>query len=80
MKALEAKKRLGELVEQVQRGTEITITKHDRPVARLVAVARQPNPERKAAAATLRTLSERYSLVGLNVRSLIDESRRAAAS
>jgi prevent-host-death family protein len=34
--AFEAKNRFSELLEQVQRGAEITITKHDRPVARLV--------------------------------------------
>jgi prevent-host-death family protein len=32
----EAKTRFSELIEQVSRGSEITITRHDKPVARLV--------------------------------------------
>jgi prevent-host-death family protein len=34
--AFEAKTRFSELLEQVSQGAEITITKHERPVARLV--------------------------------------------
>ena len=74
--AFEAKNRFSELLEQVQRGAEITITKHDRPVARLVGVSAGLKGGRKAAAATLRTLSGRYSLAGMSVRTLIDEGRR----
>ena len=34
--ALEAKTRLGELLDRVARGEEIVITRHDKPVARIV--------------------------------------------
>lgn len=34
--AFEAKTKFSELLERVSQGAEITITKHDRPVARLV--------------------------------------------
>jgi prevent-host-death family protein len=34
--ALEAKTRFGELLERVARGEEIVITRHDKPVARIV--------------------------------------------
>ncbi len=34
--AFEAKTRFGELLERVSRGEEIVITKHDKPVARIV--------------------------------------------
>jgi prevent-host-death family protein len=34
--ALEAKTRLGELLDRVARGEEVVITRHDKPVARLV--------------------------------------------
>ena len=34
--AFEAKTRFGELLERVARGEEIVITRHDRPVARIV--------------------------------------------
>ena len=34
--AFEAKTRFGELLERVTRGEEIVITRHDKPVARIV--------------------------------------------
>jgi prevent-host-death family protein len=34
--AFEAKTRFGELLERVSRGEEVVITRHDKPVARLV--------------------------------------------
>lgn len=36
MTAFEAKTRFGELLHRVERGEEIVITRHDRPIARLV--------------------------------------------
>jgi prevent-host-death family protein len=74
--AFEAKNRFSELLEQVQRGAEITITKHDRPVARLIAATPGTKSGRRAAAAELQALSARYSLKGLSARTLIDEGRR----
>ena len=76
MGAFEAKNRFSELLERVGRGAAFTITKHDRPVARLVPAAAPALKERKKAAAELRALSARYSLKGLSVRALIDEGRR----
>ena len=74
--AFEAKNKFSELLDRVGRGTEFTITKHDRPVARLVPAVSQAGDRRKKATAELRALRERYSLKGLSVRSLIDEGRR----
>lgn len=39
--AFEAKTRFGELLERVGRGEEIVITRHDKPVARIVQEGRQ---------------------------------------
>jgi prevent-host-death family protein len=36
MSAFEAKTRFGELLQRVESGEEIVITRHDRPVARIV--------------------------------------------
>ncbi|HUP60684.1 MAG TPA: type II toxin-antitoxin system prevent-host-death family antitoxin [Thermoanaerobaculia bacterium] len=36
MTAFEAKTRFGELLQRVERGEEIVITRHDRPIARVV--------------------------------------------
>ena len=74
--AFEAKNKFSELLERVGRGAEITITKHDRPVARLVPAADSLAAERKRTATELRALSQQYSLKGLAIRSLIDEGRR----
>ena len=55
---LEAKTRLSALIDAVEHGEEVTITRHGRAVARLVAAAgaaRQPGPE---AAARIRALRE----------------------
>ena len=36
VRAFEAKTRFGELLERVSKGEEVVITRHDKPVARLV--------------------------------------------
>lgn len=74
--AFEAKNRFSELLDRVGRGAEFTITKHDRPVARLVPALSPVKDRRKKATVELRALRERYSLKGLSARSLIDEGRR----
>jgi prevent-host-death family protein len=76
MGAFEAKNKFSELLDRVGRGAEFTITKHDRPVARLVPAVPQVKDRRRKATAELRALREAYSLKGLSVRSLIDEGRK----
>lgn len=74
--AFEAKNRFSELLERVGRGAEIIITKHDRPVAKLVPADEDIAAQRKKVAAELKQLRKRYSLKGLSVRELIDAGRR----
>jgi prevent-host-death family protein len=74
--AFEAKNRFSELLLRVGRGAEVTITKHDRPVAMLVPVSAPAAVKRKRATAELRALRKHYGLKGLVVRNLIDEGRR----
>ena len=76
MGAFEAKNRFSELLDRVSRGGEVTITKHERPVARLVPASVPEEAERKRTTEELRRLSQQYSLKGLSVRKLIDEGRR----
>ena len=54
--ALEAKTRFGRLLDRVSQGEEIVITRHDKPVARMVPVGRPGRPEVRAAVAGLREL------------------------
>ncbi len=76
MGAFEAKNKFSELLERVGRGAEFTITKRDRPVARLVPAVSLVKGRRKKAVAELRALRNRYSLKGVSVRTLIDDGRR----
>jgi prevent-host-death family protein len=53
--AFEAKNTLGALLDRVQRGEEIVITRHGKPVARLVpSSGRIDTPQANAAAARIR--------------------------
>lgn len=75
--AFEAKNRFSELIARVGEGAEITITKHDKPVAKMIGVqADESQSARLAAAASLRELQQKYSLKGLSAKSLITEGRR----
>ncbi len=74
--AFEAKNTFSDLLDRVGRGATFTITKHDRPVARLTPARATAAAERKKATAALRLLSRRYSLKGESVRALIAEGRR----
>ncbi len=75
--AYEAKTHLSELLEQVEAGQEITITKHGAPVARLVPVGRHATTEERAAAIRrIRNLAAGLSLGGLKIKDLISEGRR----
>jgi prevent-host-death family protein len=55
--AFEAKNRLGHLLDLVERGEEVTITRHGKAVARLVPV--RPGFNRGKARAAVRRLRER---------------------
>ncbi|QYM79129.1 type II toxin-antitoxin system prevent-host-death family antitoxin [Horticoccus luteus] len=74
--AFEAKNRFSDLIERVGRGAEITITKHNTPVARLVPVNDAAAARRKRAVAELRAVRPRYALNGTSLRELIEEGRR----
>ena len=75
--AYEAETHFSELLEKVQAGEEITITKHGQPVARLVPIKKQTTPaERQASIERWIESSKGLSLGGLSIRDLINEGRR----
>jgi prevent-host-death family protein len=74
--SFEAKTHLSHLLDQVQRGETITITRHGKPVARLVPVGGSSRDDRLRAIAQLKELRKGQTLGGLSVRELIDEGRR----
>jgi prevent-host-death family protein len=75
--AYEAKTHLSELLEKVEAGEEITITKHGAPVAKLVPVKKEASPEERVAAIErIHKLASGLSLRGLKAKDLISEGRR----
>ena len=75
--AFEAKNRLGQLLDCVEAGEEVVITRHGKAVARLVA----PKPETGGdqaheAAATIRAMSRGVRLGDLSLKDLVAEGRR----
>jgi prevent-host-death family protein len=74
--AFEAKTRLSALLEQVAAGDEVTITKHGRPIARLVRCEDADRDAVGAAIDALKVLRAGSSLGGLDWKALRDEGRR----
>jgi prevent-host-death family protein len=75
--AFDAKNRLGSLLDLVERGEEVTITRHGKPVAKLVAPGETDRvPEAQAAAARIRERRKGVTLGGISIRELIDEGRK----
>ena len=81
MSAFDAKTHFGKLLDRVSKGEEIVITRHDRPVARLVPEGVQRRDDVCRAVAGLRELQQRISrrsklkLSDREVRSAIEEGR-----
>ena len=76
--AFDAKTHLSRLLDRVEKGDSITITRHGIPVARLVPVTSAVDREHvKRAVEALRTFGKgRHLPAGLTIRDLIDEGRR----
>jgi prevent-host-death family protein len=75
--AYEAKTRLSELLEKVEAGEEIVITRHGSAVAKLVPVKKETTAEERAATiARIQRLGAGLSLRGLKVKDLVAEGRR----
>ncbi|SNB75003.1 prevent-host-death family protein [Arboricoccus pini] len=74
--AFEAKTHLSALLERVARGEAITITRHGRPVARLVPAVEADRARISQAIDGLKTLRREARLDGLSWRDLRDEGRR----
>ena len=80
--AFEAKTRFGELLERVSKGEEVVITRHDKPVARLVPEGARRDDDVRRSVEGLRQLQQRIGrrskvrLTDREVRAAIDEGRR----
>ena len=74
--AFEAKTHLSSLLDRVARGEEVVITKHGKPVARLIAAERHDRDRVGDAVTRLKRLRKGTTLGGLSWKALRDEGRR----
>jgi prevent-host-death family protein len=74
--AYEAKTHLPRLLDQVERGDTVTITKHGRAVARLVPFSSRSSITPEAVIAALRTARVGVRRGGDSVREMVEEGRR----
>ena len=72
----EAKTHLSTLLEQVERGEEITITRHGKAVARLVPVGAVDRDRLEDTVARLKAFRRGRRLGEVSAKALIEEGRR----
>jgi prevent-host-death family protein len=79
--AFDAKSRFGELLDRVAKGEEVVITRHDKPIARIVPEGVERKDDVRRAVAGLRDLQRRIArrskarLSDREVRSAIEDGR-----
>ena len=76
--AFQAKTRFGELLERVARGEEIVITRHDKPVARIVPEGRQTVTQARETVSGFEALRARIARRGKGRAKLSDADVRNA--
>lgn len=75
--AFEAKTHLSKLLDQVEAGEKIMITRHGEPVAMLVPAKPAPEQEQiRQLIAEMRTTRTGNTLEGITVQELVDEGRK----
>jgi prevent-host-death family protein len=75
--SFEAKTHLPQLLERAARGEEFTITKHGKPMARLVpAFSATPKSDVRAAVEAMKQFRKGRSLGASSIREMIEEGRR----
>jgi len=74
--AFEAKTHLSQLLEEVQQGEEVLITRHGRAVARLLPLKLNQAEQRLKAIEQLRQFRTGKRLEGLSIQHLRDEGRQ----
>jgi prevent-host-death family protein len=71
----EAKTNLSRLLEEVEAGETITITRHDKPVARLVPIQSEKRTPVEVIDA-IKAFGREHRLEGMSVKDLITEGRK----
>jgi prevent-host-death family protein len=73
--AVDAKVRFGAVLDAVERGEEIVVTRNGKRVARIVP-ANDPGLSQEEAVERLKTFADGITLGGLDLRAMRDEGRR----
>jgi prevent-host-death family protein len=73
--AVEAKVKFGAVLDAVERGEEIVVTRNGKVVARIVP-ANDPGMSQSEAVERLKTFAEGITSGGLDLRAMRDEGRR----
>ena len=75
--AVQARKTRGALLDAVQQGVEVVVTRHGKPVARLLPERQDGDTRARArrAAETIARLSQGLKLGDHSIKSLIEEGR-----
>lgn len=75
---LEARNNLSALIERVERGEEVTITRHGKPVAKLVSTGNDDERRARVRAAIdwIRANRTGNALDGGSIKDMIEEGRR----
>jgi prevent-host-death family protein len=74
--AFEAKTHLSKLLEEVEAGEQVLITRHGKAVARLVPVEPSADERRRQAVERLRQFRHGKTLGGLTLQELRDQGRK----
>jgi prevent-host-death family protein len=72
----EAPAQFESLIERVEHGEEITITRGGAPIAKLIPISRESGRPIKDVIAEMREIQKHGRLDGLSVREMIEEGRR----
>jgi prevent-host-death family protein len=73
--AVEAKVKFGSVLDAVERGEEVVVTRNGKVVARIIP-AHEPGMSQEEAVERLKTFAEGITLGGLDLRAMRDEGRR----
>ena len=74
--SFEAKNKLSEILQRVERGEEVVITRRGKPVAKIVPIVSAFDRERaRKAAHDILERSKTASLGGLKIKDLVNEGR-----
>ena len=72
----DAKTQLPRLLDEVEHGQSITITRHGRPIARLVPVAGRSRRTVEEVIESIESFRQKHTLGDITVKELIEEGRR----